>query len=114
MALKPELHELLLNGPTNAQKHNGFVKFGGICTLRVLWRKHREELLKACGPGRRPWGFRYLEKHLRQLPSGEAGELRQIRTMQCYTDDKEREIVHRRLNAIVEQQRQQRRVRAVA
>jgi hypothetical protein len=108
MALKPELAALLMDGPTPAQKTSGYVRFGGIATLRVVWRRHRAELMAACGPGRRPWAFWMLEKHLKQRPAGEAGELRMIRTMQAYTDDKEREIMHRRLNAIVENMRKHR------
>jgi len=53
--------------------------------------------------GHRPWAFWYLEKRLKAVPAGEAGELRMIRTLGCYRDDAEREYVHRRLNAITEQ-----------
>ena len=71
--------------------------------MRVAWRKHRDELLEACPPGRRPWGYWMVERWLKQRPAGEAGELRAIRTLQAYRDDTEREIVCRRLSEITEE-----------
>jgi hypothetical protein len=102
--LSPELRKLLMEGPPSpADKANHLVRFGGSASLLVTWRRHRDELLEACPPGRRPWAFWMLERRLKQRPAGEAGELRTIRTLNCYRDNAERELVCRRLAAITEE-----------
>lgn len=68
--------------------------------LLVAWRRHRAELLEACPPGRRPWGFWMVERRLRQHPAGEIGQLRAIRDLEIYRDEAEKAYVLERLGEI--------------
>ena len=70
--------------------------------LLVAWRRHRAELLEACPPGRRPWGFWMVERRLKHRPGGEVGELRAIRQFELYRDEEERVYVEQRLAEIME------------
>ena len=63
-------------------------------------RRHRAELLEACGPGRRPWAFWKLERRFRSRPAGELGELRAIAQLNLYRDAREAEHVERRLREL--------------
>ena len=103
MALKPELRALFIEGPTPAQKAKRLVMFGGYATVRVLWRGHREELLRDAGMGKRPWGFWAFEKQLKITPVGERAQLKANRNMELYTCDQERDMVQKRLAAISEE-----------
>ena len=64
------------------------------------WRRHRQELLDACPPGKPPYGYWMVEKRLKQRPAGEAGELRLIKQLDLYRDHAEREFVQKRLAII--------------
>ena len=110
--LSPELRALLMDGPP--PEYRDLVRYGGSATVRVAWRKHRDELLEACPPGRRPWGYWMVERWLKQRPAGEAGELRMIRTLEAYRDDAEREYVRRRLSEITAELRAGRQLSRVA
>jgi hypothetical protein len=112
--LTPELRKLLMDGPHLNDRAKNLVRFGGAATVLVQWRRHRAELLEACPPGKRPWAFWMLDKHFRQRPAGEIGELRAIRTLQAYRDDTEREIVCRRLATIAEEMHTRRHLSRVA
>jgi hypothetical protein len=70
MALKPELYALLIDGPSAADKRAGLVRFGGVATVRVLWSKHREQLMRECPPGRRPWAHWLYDRNMRFRPPG--------------------------------------------
>lgn len=78
--------------------------------LLVAWRRHRAELLEACPPGRRPWGFWMVERRLRQHPAGEIGQLRAIRDLEIYRSEEEMEFVLRRLEELKAKVRADRRV----
>jgi hypothetical protein len=105
----------LLHGPgANEHKRDVLKAFDGPCALLVKWRRHRQELLDACPPGKRPWGYWLIEKRLKQRPAGEAGELRTIRMLGCYRNDAERRYVLRRLSEITEAMHQRRHLSRVA
>ena len=38
-----------MDGPSPGDKAKGLVRFGGVATLRVLWRKNRDAIMRACG-----------------------------------------------------------------
>ena len=96
--LSPELREVLLHGPRNGFRD--VLRYGGAAHVRVQWRRHREELMAACPPGRRPWGYWMVERRLKTRPAGELGELRVIRSQELWRDDGERELVLRRLSEL--------------
>ena len=75
---------ILLNGPGQWGHRGDLVKaFAGPCQLITAWRKHRAELMAACPPGRRPYGFWFVERRLKITPLGEAAQLRAIRALQA-------------------------------
>ena len=99
--LSDQLREFLVSGPHKKQrKAQAMLAFGGAATVRVAWRRHRQELLDACPMGKRPWAFWMIEQGLSHLPHGERGQLRAIRALQAYRDDAEREFVLKRLAVI--------------
>ena len=75
-------------------------RLGGAATVRVQWKRHRQELLDACPMGWRCWGFWQIEMGLLHQPAGEAGELRLIKQLDLYRDEAEREFVQKRLAVI--------------
>ena len=98
--LSDQLREFLVSGPQKQRKAQAMLAFGGAATVRVAWRRHRQELLDACPMGKRPWAFWMIEQGLSHQPQGERGELRAIRTLGCYRDDAEKEFVRKRLAEI--------------
>jgi hypothetical protein len=98
--LSPELRRFLVFGPQGQRKAQAVIANGGPATVRVAWRRHRQELLDACPMGKRCWAFWMIEQGLSHLPAGERGELRAIRTLGCYRDDAEKEFVQKRLAEI--------------
>ena len=98
--LSPELRKLLMDAPHANDKSKNLLRFGGAASVFVAWRRHRAELLEACGPGRRPWAFWKLERRFRARPAGELGELRAIAQLNLYRDAREAEHVERRLREL--------------
>ena len=98
--LSDELREFLLSGPQKQKKDQALLAFGGAATVRVQWRRHRDELMAAAPMGKRPWGYWMIERGLSHLPAGEAGELRLIKQLDLYRDDAEQEFVQKRLAVI--------------
>ena len=100
--LSDEMRAFLVSGPHPKKKKKAKVllDLGGSAHVRVEWRRHRQELLDACPMGKRPWAFWMIERGLAHYPAGEAGELRAIRTLQCYRDEAERRYVLERLAVI--------------
>jgi hypothetical protein len=88
-----KLRTLLMVGPSYQCRRNGFRNVGGVASLLVLWRRHRAELLSACDPERRPWGYCYLERRLKPTPRQAVDEARAIRTLGLYYDARERAVV---------------------
>jgi hypothetical protein len=74
--------------------------FGEAATVRVQWRRHRDELMSSTPMGKRPWAFWMIERGLSHQPQGERGELRLIRQFDLYRDDAEKEFVQKRLAEI--------------
>jgi len=89
----------------DAAPRNAILKLGGAATLLVQWRRDWQELLAACPAGRRPWAFWALEKQLKIVPRGDVEQARGIRTLNLYRDDREKAILHRRLDAVVQHRR---------
>ena len=112
--LSDELTRLFIEGPSPADKAKGLVRSAGMRRLPVLWKRNRDALMVACGPGRRPWFYWYSERKLKTIPLGERAQLLAIRTMQPTHADKEREIVQKRLAAISEEPPARRHIRRVA
>ena len=99
--LSDELRAFLLHGPSScSNRERDTLRHGGAATVLVQWRRHREELLDDCAPGRRPWGYWMLERRFRQRPAGELGELRAISQLCLYRDAAEVEYVERRMREL--------------
>jgi hypothetical protein len=106
MTLSPEMHSLLMDGcRPGASTKVAVLRLGGAATLLVQWKRHREELLAACPAGRRPWAFWAIEKRFRVIPRSDVDQARAIRTLGIYRDDREKAIVHRRLDEVVRNRR---------
>ena len=101
LSLTPEMRAFLLHGPRAKSKlDRDTIRHGGAATVLVQWRRHREELLDACPPGRRPWAYWMVERRFERRPSGELGELRAISQLCLYRDAAEVEYVERRLREL--------------
>jgi hypothetical protein len=105
MSLAPELRRLLMDGPH--PKDKSLLRYGGPASVRAAWARHRQELIDSCKPGRRPWGLWLLQIGVKQRPT-EAGELKLIRQLELYRDEKERAYVEQRLEELVRLQRTRR------
>ena len=98
--LSDEMREFFLKGPHGQKKDKALLAFGGAATVRVQWRRHRDELMSSTPMGKRPWAYWMIEQGLSHLPQGERGELCLIRQFELYRDDTEREFVRKRLAEI--------------
>ena len=100
--LTEKQREYLMHGPPSHEQARAgrYRTFEGPCQVLVAWRRHRQELLDACPPGKPPYGYWMVEKRLKQRPAGEAGELRLIKQLDLYRDHAEREFVQKRLAII--------------
>ena len=90
------MRKLLLSGPQGQHKAKAVLDLGGAATVRVQWRRHRDELMSSTPMGKRPWGFWMIEQGLSHQPAGDAGELRAIKNLGLYRSDAEREFVQKR------------------
>jgi hypothetical protein len=100
MALTSEMREFFLKGPQGQKKDKALLAFGGAATVRVQWRRHRDELMSSTPMGKRPWGYWMIEQGLSHHPMGERGELRLIKQLDLYRDEAERRYVLERLAVI--------------
>ena len=98
--LSDEMRAFLVSGPQGQKEAQALLAFGGAATVRVQWRRHRDELMNSTPPGRRCWAYWMIERGLSHQPAGERGELRLIKQLDLYRDDAEREFVRKRLAVI--------------
>src|SRR6476661_5665174 len=72
--MSPELRELLLRGPVgHPPTQTTMLRYGGAAHVRAQWHRHRQQLLDACPPGRRPWGLWAIERRSRSGRSRSSG-----------------------------------------
>jgi hypothetical protein len=85
----------------------------------ALWRRRLRLVRMAPAQGRvgcklsaweKALGFWMIERRLKARPAGEAGELRMIRALEIYRDDRERAFVNRRLGELLDLAHRQRRI----